>query len=307
MLNSYTDFFSARVKEMMHDDSFVSRVHSSIYLTIDPSHNEFYNHTIDEMIIVINSVINGSLQHITGRNVGLCSNIHRFVSRSNRRISMSIMAALGELFVSKYDSNADVNSYLPNNPIPYMDSREDLWIGDGLEYRIQYCKWIIHHLQILKKYPLQLLKDVITSAFNQTIDLTTPQKITTVFCYNGFLCIDSDYSAKGILNQPDAPGEIGFVIDANQILFTQEAIDILKNVHHTSSNLGDVDCYSINHTGNIIFSWIGGPKRFFDMYDVNFKSARTANFNLLKPSKNVKIEPIFLQYIDNMLEQMENQ
>lgn len=304
----YVRFFLSQVEMLPKDHAFVNQIHSDIYTTLDPSHNEHYTSCLEQMITFINSVLNGVLSIVTNSHTGICSNIHTFVNPCNRRISMSIMGALGTLFVrdNGIHKDVDIHSYISNNPIP-VGSDINLWSGKQLEYRIAYCKWIKNHLEILQNYPLMYLSEMIER--NRNHDVTLPSNdMTTIFCYEGYLCINSSISALGLLNTPTSLSEIGFVIDANCVKITQEAINVLKSTHKCSSNLGDMDCYSTtNDTNNIVLSWVGGPNRIFDMYDVDFRTARLSNFSLLTPSENITPSPVFKSYIDGILETLADQ
>lgn len=300
----YAEYFNANVLKLPTNASFIDYVHGFIYLSIDPLHNQFYTSSIHEIITVLNSVIDGNLTHITNRRTGLCSNIHAYVCRENRRISMSILGALGSLFVKDCElfSQTDIHSYIANNPIPFLNNTYDCWSGDNLKHRELYSIWIKRHLEIMLDFPLLFLSDAITHTMKSNVSIKHNQHITKVFCYNGFLCINSSYTTKGLLNNPNNVGELGFAVEASCIHFSQEAIDTLKTIHKTNSNLGDIDCYSnTRDNDNIIFSWLGGPNKCFDLYDVNFTTSRFSDFSFLKAHNNIKIEPSFVTYIDNLL------
>ncbi len=182
----YTEYFNTNVLKFPSDTTFTDYVHSAIYLSIDPSHNENYESAIREIVILLNSVIDGNLHCITTRTTGLCSNIHAFVSRSNRRISMSILGALGSLFVKDCElfTQTDIDSYIANNPIPVIpieNNSESLWEGISLVYRTQYAKWLKHHLEILAMFPLLKLCDMQKTVFDNSFELSQNDNVTKIF------------------------------------------------------------------------------------------------------------------------------
>jgi len=116
---------------------------------------------------------------------------------------------------------------------------------------------------------------------------------TEIFAYRGIIGISSNVKAEGLINNPEAPGQMGFVVDATKINFTKEAIDLLKIVKKSDDDLGDIDSFRAGDKK--IFSWLGGPKRFIEPetitgsndYDVSFLIAHTEEIAVPNDFKDI--------------------
>lgn len=119
---------------------------------------------------------------------------------------------------------------------------------------------------------------------------------TSVFTYKGYIGIESDVKAEGLLNSPTQPGQLGFVVDANSVDIQPEALELLKTIKKGSDSLGDVDVFSAGD--KIVFSWLGGPLRLIDPKKIT--GSRDYNPSLLKSNVEVKPTEEFIKAVDSM-------
>ena len=83
---------------------------------------------------------------------------------------------------------------------------------------------------------------------------------TKVFVYKNVLGIESHHKdAEGLINDPIAAGQLGFVLDASKVDIQQEAIDWMENMPTTGDDIGAIDTFKAD-SGIVIFSWLGGPR-----------------------------------------------
>jgi len=119
---------------------------------------------------------------------------------------------------------------------------------------------------------------------------------TSVFTYKGYIGIESDVKAEGLLNDPSQPGQLGFVVDANSVDIQPEALELLKAIKKGRDSLGDVDVFSAGD--KVIFGWLGGPLRLID--PKNTTGSRDYNPSLLKSNSDVKTPEDFIKAVDTM-------
>lgn len=81
---------------------------------------------------------------------------------------------------------------------------------------------------------------------------------TKIFSYRGIVGIKSDPKAEGLVNDPDGPNQMGYVLDASHIDVSQEALDILKNIKKGTSSFAEIDVFKDN-SGRVILGFFGGP------------------------------------------------
>lgn len=120
---------------------------------------------------------------------------------------------------------------------------------------------------------------------------------TRVFEYRGLIGIRSSFDAEGLLNKPQTPGQMGFVVKAEFVEMPQEALDLLKKVKKSRDCIGDVDVFDSSQ--GVIFSWMGGQARVICIEED--KASRDFNPDLLEGVvKIVKNEPPddFIAYVD---------
>lgn len=118
---------------------------------------------------------------------------------------------------------------------------------------------------------------------------------TKVFVHRGFIGIQSDYNAEGLLNDPSKPGQLGFVVDADFCDFQPEAIELLKKVPKSRDDIGDVDVFKAGE--KVIFAWLGHSHKILDL-DREISGSSNYNPRLLKPT-NFDTPKSFKQYIDD--------
>lgn len=124
---------------------------------------------------------------------------------------------------------------------------------------------------------------------------------TKVFAYSGFIGVESDYKAEGLLNNPAQPNELGFVIDADFVDITEDALELLKNIKKSHDDIGDVDVFKSDK--KTIFSWMGGCFCIIDPESA--EGSREYNPSLLKPSnQDILIPEGFKEYIDHTQNQI---
>lgn len=78
--------------------------------------------------------------------------------------------------------------------------------------------------------------------------------------YRGWVAIVGDKKLDGLLNDPTAPGQLGFVLDAKEVEASEEALEVLRKVKRSGDDIGEVDVYRQDN-GKVILSWLGGPRR----------------------------------------------
>jgi hypothetical protein len=121
---------------------------------------------------------------------------------------------------------------------------------------------------------------------------------TQVFAYKGWIGIQSSTVAKGLLNDPIKPSQLGFVLDASFVDISSEALELLKKIPRSSDDVGEIDVYK-NSSGRIIFSWLGGPLKMCK--PENITSSNSYDPELLKSSqKEVKIDEKFIEAVDKI-------
>jgi hypothetical protein len=117
---------------------------------------------------------------------------------------------------------------------------------------------------------------------------------TKVFSYKGWVGIQSDVKAEGLLNKPLDKGQLGFVLDANFVDISPEALELLKKVPLSGDCIGEVDIFKSQK--EIIFSWLGGPLKMFQPEKISGSSSYDAS--LITDTVDVEIDPAFIEAID---------
>ena len=122
---------------------------------------------------------------------------------------------------------------------------------------------------------------------------------TQVFSHKGIIGIQSDYKAEGLINDPTQPGQLGFVVDADQVEIQPEALELLKKVKRSGDDIGDVDVFSADG-GKVVFAWLGGPMRAMDPNEVEGSS--TYDAGLLKSTEGVTPPQDFIDFVNTQVE-----
>ena len=119
---------------------------------------------------------------------------------------------------------------------------------------------------------------------------------TQVFAYKGIVGIRSEIGAEGLLNDPSKPGQLGFVVDAAYVDIHPDALEVLKQIHKSADDIGDVDVHKVND-GRVIFSWLGGP---LAMIRLNSGQTGSSSYDpsLITANDAVVADPDFVRFVD---------
>ena len=101
---------------------------------------------------------------------------------------------------------------------------------------------------------------------------------TRVFAYKNFLGVQSSFTSIGLLNKPGEPGQLGFVMDAKEVFFSLEAIELLKKVKRSRDAIGDVDVFQSD--SRVVFAFLGGPLCMYDATQI--EGSRSHDAGLLE-------------------------
>lgn len=121
---------------------------------------------------------------------------------------------------------------------------------------------------------------------------------TKIFSHRGYIGIESNVSAEGLLNNPKEKGQLGLVINAKYIDISVTALEILKKIRKGHDGLGEIDVYKAND-GTIVFSMLGGPLKIVNPRTC--ETSRDYDPSLLVTCDNVDIPDGFIDYIDNSI------
>lgn len=122
---------------------------------------------------------------------------------------------------------------------------------------------------------------------------------TKVFEYNGYVGIESDVKADGLVNNPLDAGQLGFVVDTTHVEFSKSAIAILKQIPKSNDSLGDVDIFK-TADGRVIFCWLGGPKTILHL-DYEISGSRDYNPDLFpEGSDDILPSQDFMDFVDGI-------
>ena len=120
---------------------------------------------------------------------------------------------------------------------------------------------------------------------------------TKVIVYKDYLVIDSSLDSDGLINKPDQPGQLGFVMDATMVGFSAEAKKWLLHVQKSHDDIGSIDIFESDRP---VFCWMGGPKAVFarghvegsSTYDASLLTACPTIRNTASPEIKCAIERI---------------
>jgi hypothetical protein len=121
---------------------------------------------------------------------------------------------------------------------------------------------------------------------------------TQVFSYKGWVGIQSDVTAEGLLNKPLDKGQLGFVIDAAFVDISPEALDLLKQVKKSGDCIGDVDI--IKSRDKVLFLWLGSPLKMFKPEQVT--GSKEYDASLITETKETVVDPAFIKVVDEIKE-----
>lgn len=116
-----------------------------------------------------------------------------------------------------------------------------------------------------------------------------------VFVYNGYVGIDANPDAEGIVAHP-GNGSLGVVTEADKVQFSAEAVEALKRIRKSHDDLGDVDIFQAGD--KVILGWLGGYKRAFKPEEVEGSSSYDAS--LIKATEGVEVPQEFKDFVDSL-------
>jgi len=123
---------------------------------------------------------------------------------------------------------------------------------------------------------------------------------TKIYCYRGMLAIHSSVDAEGVISSPATPGCVGFVVRADSLLISPEALAFIQKVENGANDIGGLDCFR-DSDGTVLFGWLGSSKRVVDLRDGVF-GANDSDFSLLKATGEVEPDLDFMQLVDRLLD-----
>lgn len=122
---------------------------------------------------------------------------------------------------------------------------------------------------------------------------------TKVFAYKGYIGIMSDMDTEGLINDPAQPGQMGFVLNANFVDISPEALELLKQIPKSGDDIGDVDVFKADDD-TIVFAFFGGPLRVLNPNNTNISGSSEYDPSLLTPTEGVEVDESFKDYIDSL-------
>jgi hypothetical protein len=121
---------------------------------------------------------------------------------------------------------------------------------------------------------------------------------TKVFYYKGFIGIDSSPTAEGLLNNPLENGQLGYVVNADFVDISPDALEALKLVEKSGDDIGDVDAYQPSRNLRV-FSWLGGSKRL--IIPGSHTGSSTYDPEILEATGGVEVPQDFIDAVEGML------
>lgn len=119
---------------------------------------------------------------------------------------------------------------------------------------------------------------------------------TQIFAYKNIVGISA---GDKLVNDPCQPGQLGCIVDINEIEISREAYNILRTLKKCRGSLGDVMCWSCTDPdeGEAYFGWLGGFKA---MITKETEGDRDFNPSLLKSQivENLIVPEDFKNAID---------
>lgn len=121
-----------------------------------------------------------------------------------------------------------------------------------------------------------------------------------VFGYKGIIGIDATQH-ESFVNDPYAPGQLGFVALLADCQFNAEAKELLSKVKRSNDDIGEVDFF--NSTSGDIFAWLGGPIRAIDVNQID--GSNSYSYELVNAIEPVEfdLDPEFIKFVESILDQ----
>jgi hypothetical protein len=152
------------------------------------------------------------------------------------------------------------------------------------------------------------------------------KKDTLVYAYKGIIGIKSAQDCEGLVNDPNDYNGMLYIINAENVKFSADAIELLKKIPCGKDSIGDVMSYKVTTDNMTLFGFKGGPVRvigrirpanpkelekikrekkkedkesdepvFFNTYgDSNFRP------ELLKPTEGIEPDKSFINYVNKL-------
>lgn len=119
---------------------------------------------------------------------------------------------------------------------------------------------------------------------------------TQVFAHKDYLGIKSSVKAEGLLNDPKAKSQLGFVVKAKYVDIQPEALELLKQVKQSGDNIGDIDIFQSSK--GVIFSWLGGSLKVCKPSEI--KGSNTYDSSLVKSNPNIETPQDFIYIVEKV-------
>ena len=120
---------------------------------------------------------------------------------------------------------------------------------------------------------------------------------TKVFAYKGVVGIQSSPECE-LIARPGG-GSLGCVADASTVDFSQEAIDIMKQVKKNGDVIGDIDVFKAND-GIVVFGWFGGYLKV--VRPIDSEAARGTDLSLLTAATEpIEVPQEFKNFVDELM------
>jgi hypothetical protein len=118
-----------------------------------------------------------------------------------------------------------------------------------------------------------------------------------VFGYKGIIGIDARHH-ESFVNDPYAPGQLGFVALLSDCQFNAEAKELLSKVKRSKDDIGEVDFF--NSLSKDIFAWLGGPIRALDINQID--GSNNYNYELVNKIEPVEfdLDPEFIKFVESL-------
>lgn len=127
-----------------------------------------------------------------------------------------------------------------------------------------------------------------------------PQIRTSVTAHRGFVCIIGTPDAEGMINDPLAPGENAYMVDASCVDVSPEALELLKKLKNDS----DVDIICLKRDDGVtVFGWKG--QHYAAINNVH-KSSTDNDFSLLSIKEGLIVDEGFVKFVNDNWEDVKH-
>ncbi len=119
----------------------------------------------------------------------------------------------------------------------------------------------------------------------------------TVFAYKGIIGIKSSHDCEGIIAHP-VGSNLGVVCEADKVLFSPEAVELLKTIKKGNGSIGDIDIFQ-SDTGPV-FCWLGSYLKVIIPSEV--EGSRTYDPSLINSSEGIEVPENFIKFAEDKLQ-----